>query len=139
MDSQTLPLPWKHFPKVNKPLSYNSEHKKVISNAVFKVKAPDFARNLMQLSGFAKKIVISQFCMVGIPPRNQAQSRYFGKISAEMESSRAVRIRNIKCCNFPTSMSKVMARSLRKENLFFLVKRIDYGEGMDSDFKINSG
>ena len=77
MDSQTLPLLWKYFPKVNKPLSYNSEHKKVISNAVFKVKPPDFARILRQLSGCAQKSVIYPFCMVGIPPSQPTDIRMF--------------------------------------------------------------
>ena len=123
MTFQALPLLRKHFPEVNKSLSYNSEHTKQISNAVFKVKPCDFARFLREFSDFAPKSAIFRFCMGGIPPRNRAQSRYFGKITAEMKRSRAVRIQNIKFCNFPISMKKVMTRSLWTKKNFFLAKK----------------
>ena len=73
----------------------------------------------MDFSDFGPKSAIFRFCMGGIPPPNRAQSRYFGKITTKMKRSRAVRIQNIKFCNFPISMKKVMTRSWwTKKNVF---------------------
>ena len=61
--------------------------------------------------------------MGGIIPRDTTQNENFSEITPEMKRSRAVRIRNIKFCNIPISMKKVMTQqSLDQKNFFFAKK-----------------
>ena len=115
-----LPLHRKHFPEVNKPSFCNSEHKKVISHAILKVKPCDFAQILRKFSDLALKSVISRFCMGGIPPRNFTQSRFFIEITSEIKRSRPVRIQDTKFYIIRTDMNKVMAKRVIR---FILAKK----------------
>ena len=66
--------------------------------------------------------------MGGIPPGFLVQGGFFAVITPEMGRSRPVRIQNIKFCNIPTIMKKVMDNRNQK---FFTGKKILFRDGND--------